>query len=83
MMDHWASYGMDWWMWALMGLGILGFWVLVTMVVRSVMQAEPGAPESSPTSGADPLRLLDERLARGEIDTQEYQRTRNVLTGFR
>jgi uncharacterized membrane protein len=29
----------------------------------------------------DPLRLLDERLGRGEIDAEEYQRTRNVLTG--
>ncbi|AXG14416.1 SHOCT domain-containing protein [Intrasporangium calvum] len=83
MTNHWASYGMDWWMWVLMILGILGFWVLVAAVVRSVIQAEPSAPASSRTSEADPLRVLDERLARGEIDTQEYQHTRNVLTGFR
>ncbi len=81
--NHWASYGMDWWMWVLMILGILGFWVLVAMVVRSVIQETPTTPGSGPTSEPDPLRLLDERLARGEIDTQEYQHTRNVLTGFR
>jgi putative membrane protein len=74
---------MDWWMWVLMILGILGFWVLVALVVRSVIQAEPSAPASSRVSEPDPLRVLDERLARGEIDTQEYQHTRNVLTGFR
>ena len=83
MSEHWMSYGMDWWMWVLMILAILGFWALVAVVIRSVIQAKPVAKESSSVPGPDPLRLLDERLARGEIDTQEYQHTRNVLTGFR
>jgi hypothetical protein len=29
----------------------------------------------------DARRILDERLARGEIDTEEYQRLREVLEG--
>ena len=37
----------------------------------------PHTPESNRASGA--LRILDERLARGEIEIEEYQRRRALL----
>ncbi len=72
-------YGGGWWMWVLMLLGTVGFWLLVAYVVRAVVVGR--RPEgSAPASGfEEPLHLLDERLARGEIDLEEYQRVRNVL----
>lgn len=79
-MGHWMGYEMVWWMWALMILGTLGLWALVILVIRAAFHADPGAtPPPSATSG--PVRLLDDRLARGEIDPEEYQRARNLLTG--
>ena len=32
---------------------------------------------------AQPMKLLDERFAKGEIDTEEYQRRRQILEGVR
>lgn len=79
MWGHGWGYGGGWWMWVLMLLGTVGFWLLVAYVVRAVVVGrQPDAP--APASGVDePLRLLEERLARGEIDLEEYQRVRNVL----
>jgi putative membrane protein len=77
-MAHWMGYEMVWWMWALMIVGTLGLWALVILVVRAAFHGKPAAtPPPSPSSG--PVRLLDDRLARGEISSEEYQRARNLL----
>ncbi|MDE2282632.1 MAG: SHOCT domain-containing protein [Actinomycetales bacterium] len=34
-----------------------------------------------PSSGANAMRILDERLARGDLDVEEYTRRRDVLLG--
>ncbi|EWT03401.1 hypothetical protein N865_16845 [Intrasporangium oryzae NRRL B-24470] len=82
------NYGMGWGMgpamWVILALGTIGFWALVIWVVRELVRARPVTRESSsPEPRDDPLRLLDERLARGEIDTEEYERIRRVLTAKR
>jgi putative membrane protein len=59
--------------------------LLVAWVVRLVIQgreASDGARRDA-APGAEPLRLLDERLAKGEIDAEEYQRTRRLLIEHR
>jgi putative membrane protein len=77
-MAHWMGYEMVWWMWALMIVGTLGLWALVIVVVRAAFHGKSAeTPPSSPSSG--PVRLLDDRLARGEINSEEYQRARNLL----
>jgi putative membrane protein len=82
------NYGMmggsgAWWMWALMALGTIGFWLVVAYVVRLVVQGRPVSPGTGRPTSAEALRLLDERLARGEIDAEEYLRIREALTGSR
>lgn len=80
MMWYWGG-GVHWWGWLLgvlamvlfWGLVIWAIWYLVTTV--TTRRSEPG-PGSS-----DPKRILDERLARGEIDAEEYRRLRDVMTG--
>ncbi|GAA6524977.1 SHOCT domain-containing protein [Intrasporangium sp. DVR] len=79
MWGHGWGYGAEWWMWLLMLIGTIGFWVLVAYVVRAVILGRRPEDGASTPRAAEPLRLLDERLARGEIDIEEYQRTRNVL----
>lgn len=69
--------GGGWGMWVLMLAGIIGFWVLVVYVVRALTRERGVSAQGSESA----LSVLDRRLAAGEIDTEEYQRIRRVLTG--
>lgn len=42
---------------------------------------EPGAPPPGPPGPGEALRILDERLARGEIEIPDYLARRDALTG--
>jgi uncharacterized membrane protein len=56
-------------------IAMLLFWtVLVLVVVWAVSQLRPAAPAERP------LEILDQRLARGEIDTATYDQLRAKLT---
>jgi len=59
------------WLGALMGLGMVAFWVTVVvgMVVLIRLLVRPSPPP--PTAG--PEVTLAERFARGEIDAEEYR----------
>ena len=71
-------YGSHWVFWqaAVMWLGMVAFWGLVIWAVYALITSArgPAAPRSN-----DALRILDERLARGEIDPDEYRRLRELL----
>ena len=83
-MMFWYGGGWAWWQAGLMWLAMIAFWAfliwaiyaLVTGVMRR--EGEPGHG-GQPPGGA--RRILDERLARGEIDAEEYRRLREVLDG--
>ena len=66
------------WVMVLMWLGFLLFWVLVIWggiaLFRSVERRPPPPPP-----GPDPERILKERLAKGEIDREQYEKVREVL----
>ena len=77
MMWYWGNGG-HWWamligviaMVAIWGVIIWAIWYFVTNVMRR--------PEQR-TLPDDAKRILDERLARGEIDAEEYARLREVM----
>jgi putative membrane protein len=56
---------------------------LLILAIRWFLRAERGAgvTPSGPPSGPDPLQILRERYARGEIDDEEYERRRKILGG--
>jgi putative membrane protein len=63
---------MGWGGFAMMALGMIAFWsVLLTVVVILLRRRDE--------HGGSALRILDERLARGEIDTDEFDRVRKTL----
>lgn len=66
---------MGWVMWLLMAMGTLGFWVLVAVVVCALMRGHVRQQATEP----DPLTVLGERLARGELDAAEYQYRRRLI----
>lgn len=83
-MMYWTDDELRFTDWLLMGLGMVVFWVSLVAVAALVMRQlmirgqwdQPGS--SRP---ADPLQLLGERLARGDIDPEDYLRRRELLSG--
>jgi len=85
------------WGWVFPGITLLLFWVLLILVIlllwralawrSKAMSAQPGPRPGAwghPThgDGADGAeRVLAERLARGEIDVDEYRRRLDALRG--
>jgi uncharacterized membrane protein len=61
-----------WWHW----LGMAGFWVVILLVA---LWAATRLFPSTETRPRTPRSILDERLARGEIDVSTYRRLLDVL----
>jgi uncharacterized membrane protein len=90
MMFGYGGTGDGWPVWAavLMGIGMLaslgvliwvGYALMTNATRRSHQQRRGGQGTHERRSGADAREILDERLARGEIDATEYQRLRGLI----
>jgi len=82
-MMFWYGAGWAWWQAGLMWVAVIAFWGLLiwaiyALVTGATRRTGPGPRESEPRGG-DARRILDQRLARGEIDTDEYRRLRDAL----
>ena len=64
--------GAIFWLMILSGLALLVVWV-----VRS----RPPSPTTHPPMAATPLDILARRFAAGEIDADEYKKSRDLLRG--
>ncbi|WP_190157989.1 SHOCT domain-containing protein [Streptomyces litmocidini] len=80
-MMFWYGNGMNGWGWFAMSAGTVLFWgLLITgavMLFRSLDRAAERPRRSGPTASAE--QILGERLARGEIDEEEYRRRLSAL----
>jgi putative membrane protein len=76
------GYAMNGWGWLLMTLGMLGFWALVAVVALALLR-RPGQPDQQPPPDQPPRPgaedILAERLARGELDPEEYRQRLQTL----
>ena len=85
MMFWYGSGGWAWWQAGLMWLAMIAFWALLIWAVYALVTGSTRRPGQADSGGQrqpdDPRRILDERLARGEVDTEEYQRLRDLLDG--
>jgi putative membrane protein len=83
-MMFWDGGGWAWWQAGLMWIAMIAFWGLLIWVIYALIT---GASRRSGTAGpggrqpGDARAILDERLARGEIDLEEHRRLREVLDG--
>ena len=83
MMWYWGG-GVHWWGWLLGFVAMVAFWGLVIWAIWYFLtgvtrrESEPAPPDPG-----DAKRILDERLARGEIDVEEYHRLLGVIRGER
>jgi putative membrane protein len=65
-----------------MTLGMLGFWALVAVLALALLR-RPGQPDQQRQPGQQPRpdaeEILAERLARGELDPEEYRQRLQIL----
>jgi putative membrane protein len=83
-MMFWYGGGWAWWQAGLMWIAMIAFWALLIWAVYALVTGiarRPGEAKQPEGQAGSAQRILDERLARGEIDTEEYQRLRDVLGG--
>jgi putative membrane protein len=83
-------YGYDnggghWGLWVLMIVAMVVFWGALAWIIVTLVRQRggPAGSQAAPPSGtpSDALRILDERLARGEIEEDEYKRRRALIEG--
>jgi putative membrane protein len=74
-------FGSHWTFWqsGLMSIAILVFWALVIWVIYEFVTAGPPRTSRRRDDAADARHILDQRLARGEIDAEEYRRLRDLI----
>ena len=77
MMDGWDMNGWGWgWMTLMMIIGVALVTLIIVLLLRGPGIGTQTQRDPNPNHAAD---LLDERLARGEINEDEYRQLRNVL----
>ena len=72
---HWAF-----WQAGLMWLGMVAIWGLLIWGLYALISSASRRPDGTAHGGGDPLSILDERLARREIDADEYRRLRDLIS---
>ena len=78
MMWYWGG-GVHWWEWLFGGIAMVAFWLLVGWGIWYLVTGLSRRPESEGHVSDEPKRILDERLARGEIDEATYRRLRDLM----
>jgi putative membrane protein len=77
MMFWYGAGGWAWWQGALMVAAMLVFWGLLVWAIHAL--ATGGGRNGSQHSPGEPRRILELRLARGEIDAEEFARVKDLL----
>lgn len=79
-MMFWSNSHWVFWQVALMWVGMVAFWGLIVYAVYAVFVSSKQVPQHDHRND-DAIHILDGRLAKGEIDTEEYVRLRGVIEG--
>jgi putative membrane protein len=74
---HDGSWG--WGGWLVMSLVMVAFWALLVFAVMAIFRGAGRSGEPDRKVDRDPLQILEERFARGEIDEDEYRARAEVL----
>lgn len=77
-MMGWYHDGVGWAGWVVMVFGMVAFWGLVVWAVIAIFRSTQTS-STGDVARREPLDILDERFARGEIDESEYRARADVL----
>ncbi len=78
-MMFWYGGGWAFWQVALMWVVMIGFWGLLIWGIWALITGASRRQGGQEREGDTARKILDERLARGEIDAEEYRRLRDVI----
>ncbi len=80
-MMFWFDHDVSGWGWFAMSAGMILFWALIITAVVLLIRAlnSPHEHTHTPAAPTLPEDILRQRLARGEIDEEEYRRRLNAL----
>jgi len=81
-MMFWYGAHWMWWQASLMWVGMIAFWGLLIWGIYALISTamrRPGDQPGGQQHGGDARRILDQRLARGEIDAEEYRHLRDLI----
>jgi putative membrane protein len=70
--------GWAWWQVFMMWIGMIAFWGVIIWAFVISTARHPGDDRHDRSA----RQILDERLARGELDTEEYRRLNDALGTF-
>jgi len=81
--------GGHWGLWIVMIVAMVVFWGALAWIIVTFLRhrgTPPGTPSANPgltgpPPSSDGMRILNERLARGEIDQDEYIKLRTLIQG--
>ena len=80
------EYGNNWPLWqvALMWVGMIAFWGLLiwgvyALATGATRKSADDQFDRSHDGGSETRHILDQRLAKGEIDADEYRRVRDLI----
>lgn len=79
----WWNEGMGSGGWVVMTLTMLAFWSLVVFGVVAIFRGDRENRSTQIPRERDPLQILDERFARGDIEGEEYRARRDELRAAR
>jgi putative membrane protein len=80
MMWYWGG-GMHWWGWTLGMVGMVAFWGLLLWAVWYIVTGGSRRRDQDQTLPTSALQILNERLARGEIEPDQYRYLRDLIAG--
>jgi putative membrane protein len=83
MMDWDGHGGVGWVGWLMMALTMAILWGAIAVGAIALWRTAGRDRSTPPQARPDARQLLDERLARGEIDGDEYARRRQLLDANR
>ncbi|MFM6851646.1 MAG: SHOCT domain-containing protein [Terrabacter sp.] len=75
----WYDSGPGWFGWLMMALAMLVFWGAIVLGAVAAYRALRRDHERTTTDRDDPVKILEQRFARGEIDSDEFSRRREML----
>ncbi|MEU0396940.1 SHOCT domain-containing protein [Streptomyces sp. NPDC006208] len=82
-MMFWYRHDLSGWGWLAMSLGMILFWALIITAGFLLPIPEQTPRACSHPCRATPEQILGDRLARGDINEDEYRRLLNALPAFR
>jgi len=77
-MMGWAGE-LTWTGWIVMAVCMLAFWAVVIYLMAMMFRTDRANGPGRTSQESDPLRLLETRFARGDIDSDEFVARRQVL----